>query len=193
MCVWYTCRMFNKRTNNILSDIGIVVMSVLIAVILARTDVLVKMLTSTRELEFLGSFIAGLFFTSIFTTAPAIATLGEIAQVNSLFWTATLGAAGAVVGDLIIFRFVKDRFSPHLMDLIQHPRGLRRLRAVFKQQSFRWLTFVIGGMIIASPLPDELGVSILGFSKLRLSWFVPVSFFFNFLGIVLIGLVARSL
>ena len=61
---------------------------------------------------------------------------------------------------------------------------------LFKLRSFRWLTFFAGGFIIASPLPDELGIALLGFSKLKTSLFVPLSFTFNFLGICLIGIAA---
>ncbi len=39
----------------------------------------IKVLTSTKELEMLGSFIAGISFTLFFTAAPAVVTLGEIA------------------------------------------------------------------------------------------------------------------
>ena len=69
---------------------------------------------------------------------------------------------------------------------------VKRLRALFKMKFFRWFTFFLGGIIIASPLPDELGIGLLGFSKMKVSWFVPVSFVFNFIGICLIGLVARA-
>ena len=51
----------------------------------------------------------------------------------------------------------------------------------------------MGGLIIASPFPDELGIGLLGFSKMRTRWFVLLSFTFNFIGIFLIGLVAKTL
>ncbi|TSC76452.1 MAG: Uncharacterized protein G01um101431_585 [Parcubacteria group bacterium Gr01-1014_31] len=177
----------------LLQDLAIIAFSVAVAVALVKTDLLVRLLTQTRELEFVGSFIAGLFFTSVFTTAPAMVTLGEIAQVNTLFGTALLGAAGAVIGDLIIFRFFRDHFAEHLMSVLRERGSSRRVRMLFRVRSFRWLTFLAGGLIIASPLPDELGITLLGFSKMRTSWFIPLSFTFNFLGIVVIGMVARSL
>ncbi|MDO8559745.1 MAG: hypothetical protein Q7S23_01765 [bacterium] len=176
----------------LLQDLAIIAFSVAVAVALVKTDLLVRLLTQTRELEFAGSFIAGLFFTSVFTTAPAMVTLGAIAQVNTLFGTALLGAAGAVVGDLIIFRFFRDHFSEHLASIVRQQGGGRRFKTLFRLRSFRWLTFLVGGLIIASPLPDELGISLLGFSKMRTSWFIPLSFTFNFIGIVVIGIVARS-
>ena len=183
----------NRKNNFLLQDIAIIVLSVIIAVIFVKTNVLIKILTSTQELELLGSFIAGMFFTSIFTTAPAIVTLGEIARANSILPTAIFGAMGAVVGDLIIFRFVRDRFSGHLMEIIQHQGAGKRIKLLLKLKIFRWLTFLAGGLIIASPFPDELGISLLGFSKMRTSWFILLSFSFNFIGILLIGLVAKAL
>lgn len=179
--------------NGFFRDLGIIALSVVVAIILVRTDAIVGILTRTQELEFIGSFIAGMFFTSIFTTAPAIVTLGEIAQEYSLFLTAVVGAAGAVVGDLIIFSFVKDRFSDHLMELIKTQGMGRRLLKIFRRRSSRWITFLIGGLIIASPLPDELGVSLLGFSKMKMKGFIVVSFIFNAIGIFLIGLAARTI
>ena len=182
----------NNKSNFILQDIAIVFLSIVMAIILVRTDILTNILTSTKELKLLGSFIAGLFFTSIFTTAPAIVTLGEIAQTNSILLVALFGAAGAVIGDLIIFKFIKDKFSEDLMELIQHQGIGKRVKALFRLKLFRWLTFLIGGLIIASPLPDEIGIALLGFSKMKISLFIPLSFTFNFLGILVIGLIANS-
>jgi hypothetical protein len=183
----------NSKNNFLLQDIVIIVLSVFVAVILIKTEALAKILTSTKELELIGSFVAGIFFTSVFTVAPAAVTLGEIAQANSIILTAVFGAMGAIVGDLIIFRFVRDRFSKHLIELIKHRGAGKRIKALFKLRFFRWLTFFIGGLIIASPLPDELGISLLGFSKMKTLWFIPLSFTFNFIGIFLIGLVVKTL
>lgn len=174
-------------------DVAIVVLSILVAVYLMRTDVLINILTSTQELKFLGSFIAGIFFTSIFTAAPATVTLGEIAQVNTLFGTAILGGLGAVVGDLIIFRFVKDRLSAHLVELLQEKKAFRRIRKIFKARLFRWSTFLLGGLVLASPLPDELGVSLLGAAKMSVARFALLSFLANSIGIFVVGIIARSL
>ncbi|OGG78258.1 hypothetical protein A3A36_00145 [Candidatus Kaiserbacteria bacterium RIFCSPLOWO2_01_FULL_52_12b] len=182
------------RTNGfLLHDVLIIVISFGITAILVKTEILANILTSTQEFQLLGSFVAGLFFTSVFTTAPAIVTLGEIAQANSIVLVALLGALGAVVGDLIIFRFVRDRFSEHVLELLRHRNTGKRITALFKLKLFRWLSFFVGGLIIASPLPDELGIGFFGFLKMKISWFIPLSFFFNFIGIVLIGLVARAI
>lgn len=179
-----------------MQDTAIIVLSIFIAVILVKTKVLTGILISTKELKLLGSFIAGMFFTSVFTTAPAIVTLGEIARTNSVALVAIFGAMGAVVGDLIIFRFIRDKLSEHLLELVKHQgtgRTGKRFKVLLKLKYFRWLTFLMGGLIIASPFPDELGIGLLGFSKMRTRWFIILSFTFNFIGILLIGLVAKTL
>ena len=183
----------NNHENNLIRDLMLVVFSIFIAIILAKTGVLQGLITSTQEMRFIGSFVAGIFFTSVFTTAPAIIALGEIAHANSVISTALLGSMGALAGGLVIYKFVRDRLSEHLMELVKHRGGGKRIKMLFKLKYFRWLTFLIGGFIIASPLPDELGVSLLGFSKMRIRFFVALSLVFNFIGILLIGIVAKAL
>lgn len=183
----------STRTGGLLlRDILAIGVSIGIAVFLVRTEALAAILTSVQGSELIGSFIAGLFFTSVFTTAPAIVTLGEIARTHALVPTAVLGAAGAVVGDLIIFRFIRDRFSEHVRQLVGHRGITKRIRLWFNLKFFRWASFFVGGLIIASPFPDELGISILGFTKIKTKWFISLSFIFNFIGIVLVGLIARA-
>ncbi|MDP1706242.1 MAG: hypothetical protein Q8L36_00215 [bacterium] len=185
--------MTKQEKRDLFQDLAIIFFSVIFALILIKTDILISVLESSQKLEWLGSLIAGMFFTSILTTAPAIVTLGQMAQTNSLWLTALFGALGAVIGDLVIFRFVRDRFEEHLQELISHKTGGRRFKALFKLKIMRWLTFLVGGLIIASPLPDELGIGLLGFSKTKTSMFIPLSFICNFAGILAIGLTARAL
>ncbi|MEX2013460.1 MAG: hypothetical protein WD897_00900 [Parcubacteria group bacterium] len=183
----------NHKNHFLLQDATFIVLSVIVAVTLIKTGVLIELLTSTRELGLLGSFVAGIFFTSVFTIAPAIVTLGEIAKANSILFTAIFGAMGAVIGDLIIFRFIRDRLSEHLMELIKYNGAGKRVKILFKLKLFRWLTFLVGGLIIASPFPNELGISLLSLSKIKTQLFIPLSFAFNFISIILVGLIAKAL
>lgn len=183
----------NKHRKSFYQDLIIIIFSFCLAVFLVRTDALIRILTSSSQWEQFGSFIAGLFFTSIFTAAPSIVTLGEIAEVHPVLFTAFYGGLGAVIGDMIIFRFVKDRLTDDLVYLVKHNSRGRRLKELFRLKYFRWLTLLVGGLIIASPLPDELGIALLGFSKMKTSLFILLSFAFNFIGIYILGSIARSL
>src|SRR5687767_3131930 len=106
--------------GGILRDLSIIILSVLVAMLLVRTNVIDDALASTQERGHVGSFVAGMFFTSIFTTAPAIVTLGEISQRQGVIETAIWAALGSVVGDMLIFRFVKDKMAAHLGELLSH-------------------------------------------------------------------------
>src|SRR3989344_5737913 len=182
----------DNQGNNLIRDLSLIILSILIAVILAKTGTLESLITSTQGMRFIGSFIAGIFFVSVFTAAPATVALGEIAQSNSIYTVAVLGGLGALIGDLIIFRFVKDRVSEHFDYLIRVSKS-ERLFSIFKLKLFRWIIPFVGALIIASPLPDEIGVTMLGLSKMKNSYFILLSFVLNSAGVLIIGLIAKAL
>lgn len=180
------------RFQHIVHDLAIIIFSVLISVLLVRAHVIDDLLASSQQLGHLGAFVAGMFFTTIFTTAPAMVTLGEISVSQGIVETALWAALGAVIGDMLIFRFVRYRIKDHLGAIMAHGTGPRRFAQLLHFRFFRYLTFFAGGLIIASPLPDELGISLLGLSKMREVYFVPLSFVFNFVGVIAIGVIAAS-
>jgi hypothetical protein len=189
----YNGYMRSKNNLLLLKDIVIILFSILVATLFIKTGVIVDMLKDHGSSPIIASLVAGFFFTSVFTTAPAIVALGEIASHNNLWTTALFGTLGAVLGDLVIFYFIKDRFSAHIAAALQHNKFKLKLRSFFQWKYMYWFTFLVGGMIIASPLPDEVGISMLGFSKIKTRWFLLVSFIFNCIGIYIIGSVASAL
>ena len=185
-------RSIGPHHHTIVKDAAIVFFSVILAFVLAKTHIVSDILMSSVELELVGSFIAGMFFTSVFTVAMSTVTLAQIAKANSIILVALFGSAGALLGDFIIFRFVKDRVAEDLMYLLGVVQR-RRLASIFRLKLFRYLTPLIGALIIASPLPDELGIAMIGFSRIETPVFIPISLLFNFLGILLIGLIAQKI
>lgn len=179
--------------KHFLKDFGVLGLSLLIAILMLWTGIIDRILVSTTGFQIIGALFGGIFFTSVFTTAPAIVALGEIAQSGSVFMTAAVGALGSVLGDILIFLFVRDRLSKHLMEHLAANEGWARFMILIRTRSFRFVSFFIGALIIASPFPDELGISLMGFSNMKTYWFVPLSYTLNFLGILLIGLTAKAL
>jgi len=181
------------ENGGLLRDIVIILISIFVAILLAQSGILNEILLSAGQFKFVGNFIAGMFFTSVFTTPVAIVALGEMARVDNLLTVSLLGGLGAIIGDLVIFWFIRDQFAEHVMSLVEHRTIGRKIKSLFSLKYFRWFTFLLGGLIISSPFPDELGIGLLGFSKMRLMWFIPISFVFNSIGILLIGIVARAI
>ena len=180
------------QRSNLWRDVGIVFLSVLVAVVLIKTGVLKSLLGVTQATGFTGSFIAGIFFTSIFTSVPATVALIEISISHSLFWTAFFGGLGALFGDFVIFRFVRGSVLNDLLHRgFQNPKPGWFVR-LFRPQPFRWITPLMGAIIVASPFPDEIGLAMMGLSKMRTRLFISLSFVLNFVGILVMGFIARS-
>lgn len=173
-------------------SIVILVFSAALAVFLARSGVFENILFASREFKVLSNFVAGLFFTSVLTIGPAAVALGELAQANSIWPVALIGAAGAVMGDMILFRFVRDRITDDFIAIFEHTR-LGHIRDVFKFAIFHWLLPVLGFLVVASPLPDEIGLAMMGISKMKTSTFILISYSANLLGIMIVGLVAKAI
>ncbi len=173
-------------------DIIIILLSVVITVMLVRIGALQEILSVAEEATFIGSFIAGIFFTSVFTLAPAAIALAEISQFAPPLSVALWGGLGAACGDLILFLFVRDVFADDFAAVFPL-RRLKRLLSPLHYGSARWLLPLIGALIIASPLPDELGIGIMGMSKIKLWQFFIVSFVMNALGILAIAAIAHAM
>jgi len=183
-----------RMRNRLIDDVVIIALSVIVAIVIVKTGLIVKFINLTQGIWFVNSFVAGMFFTSVFTTAPAIVMLGGIAQYSdSVISVALIGGLGALCGDLIIFKFMRDRLLEDITYILKRETGKERLSSILKLKSFRWFTFLLGALIIASPFPDELGVMMLGFSRTKTSLFIPISFVFNFLGILAVELVAKAI
>ncbi|MEK7212195.1 MAG: hypothetical protein AAB686_00775 [Patescibacteria group bacterium] len=179
------------KPENLGWELLIILISVAVGIVLWKTQAIAGVLGLAGEVDVLVSFLAGVFFASIFTVVPATVVIVEMAGHYSLFWLAFFGGLGALCGDYIIFRFVRDRVSDSLITLLRRHSSERWL-AIFHLRLFRHLMPLIGAIIIASPLPDELGLTIWGLSKLPTKYFVPLSFSLNALGILVIGLIARA-
>ncbi|OHA00963.1 MAG: hypothetical protein A3C12_02685 [Candidatus Sungbacteria bacterium RIFCSPHIGHO2_02_FULL_49_20] len=178
--------------RHIVRDAAIIALGIFFVVFLEKSGAVERFLDLTRGFFPLVSFVAGMFFTSIFTTVFATVVFAEIAQDNSLVLTAVFGGLGAFVGDYIIFRFVRDTLLEDIRGLLQISHA-DRFAEIFRLQLFRFLAPFFGAVIIASPLPDELGVALLGLSEISTKKFAVFSFLLNATGIVIIGGIARAI
>ncbi len=171
-------------------DLFFVFVSVGAAVWLTKNGYISDLLEGVRDVGFWGSILAGMFYVSIFTAAPAAAALLEIAQTTPLWVVALGGGLGGLMGDLIIFQFMKDHLAEDIK-WVMKKTGHRRLFYLFRRKLFHWFVPFIGAIVVASPFPDEIGLAMMGLSRMRLRVFVPVSFALDFLGVyVLVYLVS---
>jgi len=172
-----------KAKKELVKDIIFIGLSAVLALWLLKLGVIDGLVNALGGGE-LASFISGIFFTSSFTIVPSAAALTRIEDVSRLT-VALWGAAGAVVGDLFLFLFIRDRLAVHMVSALR-PSVIKHILHSFHFGFLKWLGPLVGALIIASPLPDELGLTMLGLSKTKISVLLPVSFLMNLLGIYLV-------
>ncbi|MCC7160445.1 hypothetical protein IT399_01865 [Candidatus Nomurabacteria bacterium] len=163
----------------------LLVISVVILFYFADSNFVKNIIHQISNLSFWGVFIAGIFFVSTFTVAPASLVLFYLAKELNLFGVIVFAGFGAMLGDYIIFRFLKDKVFEELKPIFTKLEG-SYISKLFSTPYFIWLVPVIGAIIIASPFPDEIGISLLGVTKLKNWQFLLLSFILNSLGILFI-------
>lgn len=178
-----------KKYQGLFRDAALLIASIACAAWFARSGLAETWMLLLAAYAPVASFVAGFFFTSLFTLAPASIALGALGEFNPHVSVAFWGAAGAVVGDLFLFLFVRDRISDDVQ-LFFSGRRFAKLRKLFKRPFLHWLLPVTGAIVIASPLPDELGLAMMGISRISMAAFVPISYSMNFLGILLVQFLA---
>ena len=164
----------------------LVFVGILFSIFLSRMEIFHQFLLRLGSFGYLGAFLAGTLFVSIFTVATGALILFTLAEYLHPVEIALIAGLGAVVGDLIIFRLVKDNLVGEIEDIYKNHLGGKDISRLLHTKYFHWTLPVIGAIIIASPLPDELGVSLMGMSNMTIHRFMIISFVLNSIGIFLV-------
>jgi len=167
-------------------NLSIAFIGVVLAVLLSRFEAFHSFLLHLGNFGYIGAFIAGMLFVSTFTIATSALVLLVIAETLSPIEIGLIAGLGAVVGDMLIFRFVKDGLTEEIEDIFKNFDSKKHIRHLFHSKYFNWVLPVMGAVMIASPFPDELGVSLMGISKMSTFKFVIMSYVLNSIGIFLI-------
>jgi hypothetical protein len=169
----------------------LVILSIIAYFIFRNPDV-TGFVASLGELEYLGIFIAGMFFTFGFTTPFAIGFFVILNPTNPLL-VAIIGGVGALVGDLLIFSFIRFSFIDEFkrLEKTRVIKGIRNeIKLHFSHRARLYFLYALAGIIIASPLPDEAGVTMLaGLTHIKIKVMAVISFVFNTIGILIICLI----
>ncbi len=152
----------------------------LIAIIIALQ--VPAMAAALRDLErsgYFGAVVAGALYGLSLTSATATVVFANIPETFNPVLIALLGGFGAMLYDVGVFgltrrRSVHDRVQGLIDRFHHHPRLPR------------WASYLIGAVLIASPLPDELGAIFFGTSAVPVRVFLALSFALNTLGILVI-------
>ncbi|MFA5930917.1 MAG: hypothetical protein WC821_01240 [archaeon] len=156
---------------------------------LFSNDLFSSIISHLGYLNYLGVFICGLLFSFGFTTPFATAILLKLTPEN-IFIASLIGGCGALIADLIIFKFIKISFEDEFTKLRKERPFLfmrKNISSHLNPKLAHYLTFAFAGILFASPLPDEAAVAVLAsLSKINVKALALISFVFNSIGVFIL-------
>ncbi|MCX6664609.1 MAG: hypothetical protein NT038_00890 [Euryarchaeota archaeon] len=141
------------------------------------------------SLGYIQNYFAGFLYVFGFTAVPATALLASLPENQNIILAGLIGGLGALTGDLILFVFIKSLFTSEIRLLYENisftikifvkgivqeikkvtqHRFIKILYPLKLKMSYsmrHYLCPIVGGFIIASPLPTEIGVTLIASSK----------------------------
>jgi len=157
--------------------------SIVVAILLVKGGVPEIVVASTGGGQVVTAFLAGVMFASLFTVSIAIAILAQLALTMPPLAVALVAATGALFADVLMFLFARRHAADEVSHLIS-TRLLCKLVHIHYRPFMQWLAPAVGAIFIATPLPDEVGLTLMGVSKTHLSFVVPFSYTMHFFGIL---------
>lgn len=157
--------------------------SLIVVAILANIPAFHAVMHELSKAGYLGAFVGGMLYVSSFTAAFGALLLISMTESVPIIPLCILAGLGGLVGDLLIFRFIRSELKSELHHLY-HKFGGQFISQLFKRNKpLNWLMPIMGALIIASPLPDEIGVSMLGVSRIKTTHFALLVLMLDIIGI----------
>lgn len=115
------------------------------------------------DMDYIGVFLAGFLVAFGFSAPFGIGLLINMDPGNILFAT-FIGGLGATITDLFIFNTIKFSFMDEFKKL-EKTKIISKIENIVKNNKHvlikHYLLYIFAGIVIATPLPDEIGVSML--------------------------------
>lgn len=170
---------------------AMLVVSVIVFFFLAEHPMVDNSIRFIGDFGYLGAFLVGILFVSVFTVAPAGVVLFHLADTLNPLGIALAAGMGGVVGDYLILKYLKDRVFVEIKPIIMNHGG-RPLKKLFRTPYFAWAVPIVGAILIMSPFPDEVGLGLMGMSKVKTWQLLVMLYLLDVVGIFLIVIAARS-
>ena len=165
---------------------------IVVAYFIFRNPVISSFLSELDNLSYLGIFIAGILFSYGFTAPFAVGLFLAISPEN-LPLAVIIGSLGSFFSDFLIFKIIKNSFMNEFKE-IEETKNVKKFARLINNnlgKKFKlYLLYIFAGFILASPLPDEFGVTLLtGLGHIKATAFAILSFSTKALAIVLLFLI----
>lgn len=167
-------------------------LAIALFVFIIDSALIVGVVHALDEIGYVSGLIAGALSVSFFTAVPALVLIVDLAQQFDALLLALLIATGSVLGDWLIIKFFEERIFTELAPLIDKLR-LRHIKKALERPATRWILVLVGAFFISSPLPDEVGLALMGISRSNRWVVLSICFVLNFVGALLLILALQAL
>jgi hypothetical protein len=165
--------------------------SIAIAIELTRIPFVFDMQSMGLFAQVFIVFAIGVMYSSVLTVAPATIGLIRLAESGTpILFIALIGGVGAMLGDLTLFKIIKIDFVNRMTDWLKRQSN-GTYKELLASRFFRFLLTTLGVIIIATPIPDEIGLALMGLGESNVKFVAVFGFIFNALGILAIVTLAR--
>ncbi len=160
---------------------------IIAAYFLFSVDAVQKFMASLGA-KYFGVSIAGFLFSFGFTAPFAIGAFITMNPQN-IFLSAITGGFFAMLADLAIFSVIKMSFMDEFRNL-EKTKTMKKIISLepnVNKKIKHYLLYAFAGIVIASPLPDEIGVGMLALlGRIKPLYLAIITFFANTFGIFII-------
>ncbi|OGM92514.1 hypothetical protein A2755_00255 [Candidatus Wolfebacteria bacterium RIFCSPHIGHO2_01_FULL_48_22] len=168
--------------------LGIFIAGIVIVLAISRLNLLDELIRLLSGAGVFGPMISGIFFVFTITVATGASLLTALSETYPISYVAIWGGFGAAIGDVLFFHVIRRIRRAFIRTSDEHV--IASPQHIFKRIEHsplgRFLLPIVGAVIIASPLPDELGIALLGLSKMNRFYFFLLSYTLNTIGIYLL-------
>lgn len=162
---------------------------IILSYIFFKNSAISGLILGLNRLSYLGIFISGIFLVFGFF-APFSVGFFIVANPENILLASFIGGTGAMIGDMLIFKTIKFSFMDEF-EKIKKTELAKIIRKISYKNKYilirHYLLYLFAGIIIATPLPDEIGISMLaGLTTIKPKILAGVSFIIHTIAIFLI-------
>ena len=142
---------------------------------------------------YFGTFLAGLLYPYALTSAAGTGILLILAKEQNLLLAGVIAGIGALISDIILFLFVKHGFSDEVQKLSKE-KVVRTVSRWIPDSVRVYLLATFAGLLIASPLPTEIGIMLMAsIKKISVKKFVIIVYILHASAIFIILLIGSTI
>jgi hypothetical protein len=142
---------------------------------------------------YFGTFLAGLLYPYALTSAAGTGILLILSKEQNLLLAGVIAGIGALISDIILFLFVTHSFSDEVQKLSEE-KVVRTVNRWIPDSIRVYLLATFAGLLIASPLPTEIGILLMtSIKNMSFKKFISIIYVLHASAIFIILLIGNTI